>query len=287
MSDKTEPLVVFTPPASIKAAPDIAIKSSDGELLLAHKARLAAASNVLEGMFSLMEHSGPEVEQERPVVELSEPSDVTLKILLSYIYPATELHPGTFKAFRATLLAAYKYEIQCVIKVLRGYFTWPPFLKSNPLGIYPMSRGLQSSVEMQNALEILYRLEEDQILSEDMDGIPASVLAEVLQGRRSRSGRVVMEMEKMIFRSPYHSPAHQNYRRPSCKVCKELPLWLCRWVDQIKLELLPEKPVIPSTLSFGALETTRLKAPTCPCGKEQLWDPTWFQAFKEHVESQI
>ncbi|KZT59847.1 hypothetical protein CALCODRAFT_493096 [Calocera cornea HHB12733] len=261
--------IVFTPPASIKASPDIAIKSSDGDILHAHKAYLAMASSVFDHMFSLDGTSIAPSSEELPIIELSECTEI-LKALLSFIYPETSARLDSFKTFRQTLLAADKYELHGAVTSLHGYLTWPPFLKSNPLGVYAISSALKLDVERDNALKTLVTLEEKQLLTEDMDGIPAASIVEVLEARRVKRD-VAMEAIN-----------RETWRLPRCEKCKAQPWWVSAWAHAVQRELR-EKPIIGRSFSYSSLEITRIEGPYCPCNDKHTWSPLHFQAFRDSI----
>ncbi|KZP01747.1 hypothetical protein CALVIDRAFT_559543 [Calocera viscosa TUFC12733] len=145
-------------------------------------------------------------------MELSESGDV-LKTLLSFIYPGPRTRPGSWELLSASYHAAEKYKIQCVIDSLRGYFASPAFLASHALAIYSLARGLQPDDEAQNAMDILYSLDLDVLISEDMSGIPADGLAAVLKAREVRAALIIKRL----------GTNSTDFGRPYCSAVKGQP----------------------------------------------------------------
>ncbi|KZP01748.1 hypothetical protein CALVIDRAFT_594438 [Calocera viscosa TUFC12733] len=238
MSERSGDRVVFTPPASIKATADIIIKSSDGQRLLAHKSYLASASSVFEDMVSLDEHMAHGIEDALPIVELSESGNV-LKTLLSFIYPGPRTRPASWEVFACSFNAASKYNIQCVIDSLRGYLTWSDFLSSHPVAIYSISQARQFHDETRIAMNNLYTVDLDVLLSEDMSGVPAQVLATILKARQARADSIM---------SRVRGGSASDYGQPYCFGRLGTPAWVNMWAELVQVQLA-KKPEVQSSIS--------------------------------------
>jgi len=278
MSERTEQPVVFTPPASVKSAPDIVLQSSDGALCLAHKTYLAAASPVFEGMFSLGENPRNARGEDPPVVPLSESADV-LVTLLSIIYPVRRTRPTSFKILEGAIFAAEKYELVFAIDALRPYLTWPPFLKSSPLAIYALSCGLDFDLEKRLAMEQLYELDQKQLLSQDVERVPSRVLMDILNARRTRAD-VIIEIVVSILKVG-------SFKIPRCTASQSMPEWMDLWKDLVQLQVR-DRPIIGSSFSADSLNLAKRRAGVCSgCGTANCstWDSDGFGEFVKHMQA--
>jgi hypothetical protein len=272
--------VLFWPlTATSHKEPDLLIKSNSGDFLFAHMKHLTAASAAFEDMVALGGQAVPEVkdsERPTPTVDLSESSAV-LQLLLQSIYPGNRSRPKTFEDLVGAFHAADKYQTKCLADSMRAYLIWPDFLHTRPMAIYSISKEKGYSEEAQIALEALYKVEQSKLLAEDLTGVLAKHLAEVIKLRQERADKI---MNCVSAEGP-------RFYRPFCQDARGMPLWVNHWMEATKSELA-NKPDVASSISFELLESSRRKAPACKeCrGRCTTWDPTHFREFKARVASQ-
>ncbi|EJU03507.1 hypothetical protein DACRYDRAFT_105668 [Dacryopinax primogenitus] len=273
-ADETKLVVVYTPPASVNAAPDVAIKSSDGYILHAHKIFLGAYSTVFNDMFSLDEGHTPN--GELPVVELAEASNI-LVALVSLFYPGPKTPPSSFRVVKGVLLAAEKYEVSCAADAYRHYLV--SFLSSAPCEVYCICADLGLDQEKEAVMYQIYTLTEKQALSQEKQGIPAHRILEMISARGDRTSAIITELTNMLT----WKQRCRTYGRPWCQTRRATPAWFDHWQDQIRLQIM-DIPIIGGQFTLPTTHKDSCNEPNCACDS---WDRDRFFVLKEHMEAKF
>ncbi|KZT59851.1 hypothetical protein CALCODRAFT_481155 [Calocera cornea HHB12733] len=292
----------FVLPPSLRQTADVILQSSEGAQFRVHKSYLAASSSFFEQMFHgqsaapppyggsgdvLMEDAGGEsaAASELPIVPVSEDRH-TLRALLPCIYPGTKVRPPSLRVLKHTLIAAEKYDIPSARDSMRPHLIWPEFLTSNPLLVFSISRLLGFAEEREMAMDVLFQLKEDALYALDMEGVPASDLADVHLKRQQRADTIVKTVRDVLAMDEgARTPA--NCHRPVCIMCKKVPMWVYVWSKRLELEAR-RRPTVDKLFSFSALELARQKSPRCRCSAELIfWDAKSFEDLKKIVDESL
>ncbi|KDR80845.1 hypothetical protein GALMADRAFT_241323 [Galerina marginata CBS 339.88] len=295
---------VPAPPPFDNADANVILRSSDKEPVdfRAFKLLLSLSSPFFAEVFTLPQPNTPSAWSEErldgagraiPVVQMSEDS-TTLHLLLGLCLPISIHETPRFSSLQdlqKVAEAALKFEMEGVLKYLRGELVTPRFIESQPLRVFAIAYRYGWDAEARKAARYTLRHSIDIPFVSELEFISGATLYR-LQEYHRMCGEVASSRAML---QPALAEDDDHWTWITCKRCPaawsvqnntfpDARKWWVEWVEGIAQEL-QAKPWGETVRKWDLHEKALAKASDCPkCGKQARED---MEAFSLLLSIQV